>query len=132
MKECAFCNSETELYVNGTPTCIKCAEGREAGRDQLGGNHTAPTSEMKVREILRQEVLKTTATLDAASEEFNALLNAIPSGVPHPDGTQRIQVASRTVSAARNDMIRAHSRLNDFLTRGVVPEELKRSVGDRT
>jgi hypothetical protein len=129
MTQCDFCKSETELYENGTPICVQCAEAREVGRVPLGSGQSPPVGELKIREILRQEVLETTATLKAVSEEFNALLSAIPSGVPHPDGTHRIQVASRTLSAARKDMIRAHSRLNDFLSRGVVPEELKRSAG---
>jgi hypothetical protein len=131
MAHCAFCKSETELYENGTPICVHCAEAREAGSvPRLGSDHSPPGVELKIREILRQEVLETTATLKELSEEFNALLNAIPSGVPYPDGTHRIQLASRTLSAARKDMIRAHSRLNDFLSRGVVPEELKQSAGD--
>jgi hypothetical protein len=130
MAECVFCKGETDLFENGTPVCVACAEAREV-RIPLANGLKPPSDEVNVREILRQEVLETTATVNAASDEFNSLLGAIPSGVPHPDGTQRIHQASRRLSAARKDMIRAHSRLNDFLSRGVVPEELKRPTAEQ-
>ena len=122
MAECVFCKSETELQESGTPVCDKCAEAHLVRQIPLGDDLTPPSREVNVREILRQEVLETTATVNAASDEFNSLLSAIPSGVPHPDGTQRIHQASRKLSVARKEMIRAHSRLNDFLSRGIVPE----------
>jgi hypothetical protein len=130
MAECAFCKVETQLDNNGAPVCVNCAEARDARRVPL--DRRPPVSELKVREILRQEVLETTATVNAASEDFHALLSAIPSGVPHPDGADRIHQASRRLSAARKEMIKAHSRLIDFLSRGVIPEELNRAAGDST
>ena len=45
----------------------------------------------------------------------------IPSGLPQPDGIQRIQNAAHALAAARSEVIRAHSRLDEFLARGVVP-----------
>jgi hypothetical protein len=51
----------------------------------------------------------------------------IPSFIPPPDGTQRIHNASHKLTEARNTMMKAHRRLNDFLERGTVPEDLKRS-----
>jgi len=50
----------------------------------------------------------------------------IPSHLPHPDGTQHLSNAARELSAARKEMMDAHNRLNDFLARGIVPEDLKR------
>ena len=70
---------------------------------------------------------ETTRLTNAASESFCALANAIPSGLPHPDGTQRIHNASRQVTSARTAMLRSHRRLNDFLGRGIVPDDLTRS-----
>lgn len=128
MAECAFCKSETGLCENGTQVCARCAEGRDARRVPF--DRRPPASELKIREILRQEVLETTATLNVASEEFHALVTAIPSGVPHPDGVDRIRQASLKLSVARKEMIRAHSRLNDYLSRGVIPDELKRAAQD--
>jgi len=59
----------------------------------------------------------------AAHAEFIAAVDDIPSGLPHPDGTQRIQNASSKLRAARDDMKRAHSRLDTFMTAGIVPED---------
>jgi len=41
-------------------------------------------------------------------------------------GTLRIHDASRALSAARDEMMIAHNRLNNFLSRGIVPEDLER------
>jgi hypothetical protein len=48
----------------------------------------------------------------------------IPSGLPQPDGAQRIQNAAHALAAARNEVMQAHSRLDEFLARGVVPGDL--------
>jgi hypothetical protein len=44
---------------------------------------------------------------------------------PGTDGTQLIQNASRKLIAARKKMGRADNRLNDYLGRGIVPDDLK-------
>lgn len=81
----------------------------------------------KVRAILFRDLAEATAGTESAREAFTAITDDIPSGLPHSDGIQRIHNASRALSAARVEMLKAHSRLNDFLNRGVVPEDLKRS-----
>jgi hypothetical protein len=40
---------------------------------------------------------------DAASEAFQKVLEDIPSGIPHPDGSQRIRNISRKLSKARDE-----------------------------
>jgi hypothetical protein len=65
----------------------------------------------------------------AATATFNAVTSEIPSGIPHPDGTQRIHNASREMSQARVGLMIAHNRLNEYLARGVVPEDLKQGSG---
>jgi len=54
-------------------------------------------------------------------------MGKIPSGFPHSDGSQHIHNVSHELSTAGKDLMRAHTRLNDFLSRGIVPEDLKRS-----
>jgi len=66
--------------------------------------------------------------LSAANETFSAVMSQVPSGVPHPDGTQRIHNASRELDAAREEMMKANTRLNNFIEHGIVPERLKLSV----
>jgi hypothetical protein len=46
----------------------------------------------------------------------------VPSGLPHPDGTPRIHNASHELDTARKEMMKAHTRLNDFTERGIVPD----------
>jgi hypothetical protein len=73
---------------------------------------------------LIQDLVDATVREKAASDEFNTVIGQFPSGMPHPDGSDRIQAASRKLIAARKEMGRAHSRLNDFLDRGIIPADL--------
>jgi len=120
MAQCAYCKRETELYENGTPVCVACA-GAKAVKPQPS------SAESQIRLELLQEVRQATDRVNAAAESFSVIIEDIPSDVPNPDGTLRITNASRELSAAREQMMRAHRRLNDFLTRGVIPEDLNAS-----
>jgi hypothetical protein len=51
----------------------------------------------------------------------------IPSGLPHPDGVQRIKNASGKLSIARKELMKAHSRMEAYFGGKIVPEDLKRS-----
>jgi len=72
-----------------------------------------------------------TATLRAkqALVEFNTVMRDVPSGIPHSDGTQRVRNVARELSMARMNVMKAHTRLNDFLTQGVIPEDIRRAGG---
>ncbi len=60
-----------------------------------------------------------------ASEVFFVVVTEIPSGHPHRDGTELINDASRGLSLARVKMAAAQRRLNDYVNRGIVPEDLR-------
>jgi len=62
---------------------------------------------------------------ESATREFNAITSDLPSFIPPPDGTQRIRNASHVLKAARDEMMMAHKRLDDFVKHGVVPDDLK-------
>jgi hypothetical protein len=120
---CVYCGADTELYAGGVPACGKCS-GESAGRlEKL-------PIERKVLSTLHREILASTARAHAASKALIAIMGDIPSGLPHPDGSQRIQNASRVLSTARSEVMKAHSRLNDFMTRGIVPDDLKQDSGN--
>jgi hypothetical protein len=108
------------MYDSGIPVCVGCSDARKAKRK-------SPASEQEIRTILFRDVLEATARNNEATTEFEALMSKIPSGLPHPDGVQRITNASRSLSIARKEKMKADNRFNDFLGRGVVPEDLKRS-----
>jgi hypothetical protein len=79
----------------------------------------------QIRATLHREVLASTARANAASEELSAIMGDIPSGLPQPDGSQRIQNAAHALRAARNAVMQAHSRLDEFLAHGVVPADFE-------
>lgn len=118
MAQCAYCKTETELYENGTPICVACSDAKSV-------RLPASSEESRIRMTLLDEVRQATDRVNAASERFGLIIKNIPSDVPHPDGTLQITQASRELSTAREEMMRAHRRLNDFLSRGVVPESFK-------
>ena len=121
MTKCAHCKLEdTELYENGIPLCLKCSDKREAKTEPLA-------TEQEIRVILLQDMLEAAARNNTAIQEFDLVKGQFPSGLPHPDGSQRIRNASSVLSIARKGMRKAHNRLNDYLERGIVPDDLKRS-----
>jgi hypothetical protein len=63
---------------------------------------------------------------DRALEEFNSVIEDTPSGMPHPDGVQRIKNCSRRYSEARHHMTRALERLNNFRNSGIIPDDLSK------
>ena len=113
MAECAYCKTKTKLYEGNVPLCSSCA-----GEPQKTRN---------LKAVLLKALEEATERADDASDVFLAITGEVPSGLPHPDGTQRIHNASHELSVAREALMKAHRRLNDFLERGTVPEDLKRS-----
>jgi DNA-directed RNA polymerase subunit RPC12/RpoP len=119
MAKCTDCGSETELYSSGVPICPKCSDAREAKRKPQA-------TVQQVRSALLQDVLELTARVEEATRRFNDVMQ-IPSGMPHPDGVQRIKNASSKLSVARDELMKAHRRLDEHIDRGIVPEDLRRS-----
>ena len=111
MALCVYCRKETELYDSGTPICVACSN--------------APAPQSSIASKLQREAAAATARADAANAAFHALMREIPSGMPQPDGSQRLQNASRELTVARQAMMEATLKLNDFLNHGTIPEDLK-------
>ena len=115
MALCAFCKSnETLFYEFGVPICRHC----------LDITKPSPSRETGMCSGLVHDLTEATVQFEAAFLEFNSIVRDIPSHLPHPDGTQRIQNASRELAAARKKRDCAHSRLDDYLSRRNVPEHL--------
>lgn len=102
MAQCAYCKTETFLYDGGVPICLECAK--------VGDVKPVPPDE-RIRTILMRDLLQATARSKAMSEEFSDVMGNIPSGLPQPDGTQRIHNVSRQLSAAREEVMKAHTDL---------------------
>jgi hypothetical protein len=118
MANCIYCGTETSLFQRELPRCAKCAEA-------MGAGAPAWLPKDRVRRLLMQEVAGAAARAEAASAGFKVLLSSLPTGIPHPDGAQRIHQAAHDLSNARKDLMQAHARLDDFLRSGVIPENLK-------
>jgi len=119
--ECCFCKAETELFINGVPVCVAC-EARQIKRKP-------PARDNSILSTLHRDLEIATERAKAATAAFDAVTSEIPSGIPHPDGTQRIHNASRKMSQARVGLMIAHNRLNAYLERAVVPDDLKQGSG---
>ena len=116
MAQCAYCKTQTDMYEGGdVPICPECWDARTSERKAAE----------QVRCLLIQESVEATAQASTALRAFNEMLDQFPSGLPHPDGTHSVQDASRKLIAARKAMGRSNTRLNDYLSRGIVPQDLK-------
>ena len=71
-----------------------------------------PATDQQIRSVLLQDVLELTARFTEATREFEDVTGQIPSGLPHADGVQRIKNSSNKLSIARNELMKAHRRLN--------------------
>ena len=88
---------------------------REAKRKQM-------EVERQVRTRLLEEFAEAAVQADTASAAFCAAMSEIPNDIPRPD---RIHSASRELWTARKTVMKAESRLNDFVRLGIIPEDLK-------
>jgi hypothetical protein len=114
---CLHCRAGTEPDENGVPICAVCAKRKVAATPET------------IRSVLQEELMWATERAATASAEFLAITRKVPSGLPHPDGVQRIRNVSHELAFARAQLTRAHARLEAFLISGTTPEDLK-STGD--
>jgi hypothetical protein len=115
MAGCIICNAETFILVGAIPVCVKCLEHPAAA---------PPRTEQEIRAVLAKRVIDATVRVSTASEIFNAA-SQFPSGLPHPDGVQRIKGAASELASARKELVSAYRRLDAFLEAGIMPAELK-------
>ena len=78
----------------------------------------------KVHDLLQQELKAATERAASASAAFLDVTSQVPSGLPHPDGTQRIRNMAHELAFARTELMRAHSRMDTFLVSGIAPDDL--------
>ena len=114
MTSCVFCGTEGEHAADGVPMCKECSGKPPSEIETLNANR-------RIRAALHREILASTARAHAAPEELKAIMGDIPSGLPPPDGSQRNHNAAHALAAARHEVMNAHSRLDEFLARGIVP-----------
>ncbi len=121
MAQCAYCHAETEMYLGGdVPICVECS-------DTQGRKRKPPGTEQEIRTTLLKDLVEATSRSHQALGNLETVFSHFPSGLPPLAGVQRIKNASNELSIARKEMRKAYNRLNDYLGRGIVPEDLTRS-----
>jgi hypothetical protein len=79
----------------------------------------------RIGKVLRDDFDAALKQQNIASEAFVEIIRDVPSGLPHPDGVQRLKNASDALAAAHDEMIEAMIRLRDFENRGFIPGDVK-------
>jgi hypothetical protein len=81
-------------------------------------------SRYEIEEILKAELVLAKSRHEAAKAYFALVCRDTPSGLPYPDGSQRIINAGRDRTAAQEAFSTALKRFNDFILHGKIPEHL--------
>ena len=125
MVQCVYCKTETEMCeVGDVPLCIECSDCPNCSTEQKT-TLKPPLTEPQIHHILNEQLEEAIEHAVQASEVFFVVVTEIPSGHPHRDGTELINDASRGLSLARVKMAAAQRRLNDYVNRGIVPDDLR-------
>jgi hypothetical protein len=112
-----------ELMLANNDVVMQEMARRAQRKKAKAANHKPPSLD-KVRNQLQQELKDATQRAATASAAFLEVTSQVPSGLPHPDGTQRIRNISHELAFARTALMRAHSRLDEFLVSGIAPDDL--------
>lgn len=119
MVQCAYGMIGTEVYDGGKSIGRRYSEERQ----RKGVKKSSRTK--SIQNLLVDHIIEATARVTLANQIFFDVMSQVPSGLPHPDGTQRIRNASRELFRARKEMMTAYRRLDNFIESGIVPEDLK-------
>jgi hypothetical protein len=76
-----------------------------------------------ILQFLREQLSATRIEYTKASTEFDLMVKEVPSGIPQPDGTLRIQRAGRASRAALQNYRRALKRFANFTLEGRVTDD---------
>jgi hypothetical protein len=79
----------------------------------------------EIEDYLYAEVKRRKSLYEIAKTEFRRICTDVPSGLPQPDGTQRIHNAARDHRASREAFQTALNRFNDFILRRKIPDDLE-------
>ena len=90
-----------------------------------------PVDRQDIQQLLEDAVYAAQQCRIEASRRFEEVVDDIPSGVPHPDGMDRIHQASREYKESSEAASAAMKRLSDFMLRGIIPDDLERKPASR-
>jgi hypothetical protein len=78
----------------------------------------------RIIRLLRAQLAASQDRRDQAAKRFDEMMREVPSGIPHPDGTERIRQISNEYGRTQAEASAAFGRLNDFLIHGKIPPNL--------
>jgi phage-related tail fiber protein len=81
-------------------------------------------SRQEIERILATEIEEARLKQKEAGETFRQIAADIPSLLPAPDGALRIHQAGTEYRAALDNLRNALHRYNDFIAKGIVPEDV--------
>jgi hypothetical protein len=87
---------------------------------------SSPTDHETILLALRQDLEAARKRAAIASAHFDEVVKKVPSGVPYPDSTHRIQKATSEYAEAQSAALAAQMRLNEFLIYGTLPPGLEK------
>jgi hypothetical protein len=77
----------------------------------------------EISNLLKLELDKASELQFFANAQLHHISSEIPSNIPHPDGTLRIQQAGVEARDSLANYLRALKRYTDFMVAGIVPED---------
>ena len=86
---------------------------------------------IRILQTLNNDVHEAKERYDVAFKRFREIVSDVPSGIPHPDGSERVRLASREYNRALEALNAALFKLNDFVIHGRIPPDLKETLGEK-
>jgi len=124
-----------EVSWGGRKLAMFGSDLTERGDENFQSEATAHLPEFvdhqEIRHLLEDDFDAAQQRRIAASKRYTEIMSDIPSGIPQPDGTDRIRQASGEYKASRDAATEAMKRLSDFLIRGIIPAELARKPASK-
>jgi len=121
---------------NGQAVVMFGIDLRQRGEEIADSGMSARKSPAKDREqvlaALNHDLQVAQQRRDEASTQFSEIMKDVPSGLPHPDGTDRIHQASQKYFEAQKEAMDALMCLNKFLVDRALPEDPERKPGKET
>ena len=79
----------------------------------------------EIEKIIVDDLARATALFQKESTRFREVMADLPSGLPHPDGSLRVQQTSAAYRKAAADLEFALKRHHAFFVRRIVPDDLQ-------
>ena len=87
------------------------------------GAATPQSNQGAVIETLKTDLRRARLEYEATKLTFDRLVAEVPSGIPHPDGSLRIQKAGKAYRVALQNFDLALRRFSEFTLNGSLPDD---------